>query len=239
MAVAWALGDCATGNAHSAQLAQLVAGDKPDAFLMLGDVYEGGSATEFAVNYEVAWGKLNPVCYPIPGNHDWGNYSTGYQPYFEKAGRPTTPNYRFELGGWAFWMLNSEDVPSAETYVSQSRTLLQNHKNIACWHRPRYCSGSHGDATDTDVLWQLLAPHCPIILGGHAHNAQHFKPDSTGCRQLVSGAGGRSLYAEIPGDTRLEWGESSGYAAVRLELDTKIGVRWVSEQGTVLYETTA
>lgn len=233
MKVIYAVGDAATGNSDSQALADYIASRKPDAFLYLGDMYESGTAAEFQANYKPAWGQLDSIVYPIPGNHDWGNYSTGYKPYFDSVNRPSASNYMVSLEDWTLWMLNSEDISAAQSFMAQAPIALE-RKNIACWHRPRYCSGSHGDATDTDPLWQLLAPHCPVILGGHAHNAQVFKPDQ-GCRQIVSGAGGRGLYAEVPDDPRLQWGEANGYAVCRLELADTVKVSFEDHTGKVLF----
>jgi hypothetical protein len=244
--VLWAVGDGATGGTDAAAVAAMIAADLPTAFCYLGDVYESGTAAEFAANYHPSWGQLDPVCFPCPGNHDWGNYATGYEPYFAAKSRPTSTPYAVTFGDWQVLVFNSE-VPShpgseqyrwAQAQLAPADLASNPRRRLAIWHRPRYCSGSHGDATDLDYLWQLVAPHCVAVLGGHAHNMQHFHPDATGCVQLVSGAGGRSLYAELPGDPRLEWGNAGGYGAVRLELDSVCKVRWVDEAGNALYGTT-
>jgi predicted phosphodiesterase len=237
MTVVYAVGDAATGTTDSQKLADMILRAQPDAFIYLGDVYEQGAAGEFAANYKPSWGQLDDRVWPIPGNHDWPNYATGYGPYFQTRIAGWT-YYEAVVGGWTFLMCNSEEAmdPSSPQYQYFATKAVTGRKNIACWHRPRYCSGSHGDATDTDPLWELLAPHCPLILGGHAHNVQVFKPDATGCRQVVSGAGGRSLYAEIPDDPRLEYGEASGYAVARLDLDdTSVTLSFVDESAITLW----
>lgn len=238
----WAVGDAATGGTDAAKVAAMIANDMPDAFPWLGDVYESGTANEFAVNYKPSWGAMDEVVRPCPGNHDWPNHATGYGPYFASRTAGNT-FYKFSLDGWDVFMFNSEELadPSSAQYKWFAGLTLDisHRRRIACWHRPRYCSGSHGDATDMDPLWQLVAPHCAVILGGHAHNMQHFKPDATGCVQLVSGAGGRSLYAEIPNDPRLEWGNASGYGAVRLLLtDSSCDISWFDETSKQLYSST-
>ncbi len=240
--IVYAVGDGATGTSDAVTLAATIAAAKPDAFFWLGDVYESGTVSEFTANYQPSWGALDSICYPIPGNHDFGNYATGYQPYFSKVTHLSLQNpwYSFTLGDWTVLACNSEspvDVNSDQYKWAQAEVQkIQGRKGITLWHRPRYCSGSHGDAQDLDPLWQLVAPHCAVVLGGHAHNMQHFKPDATGCVQLVSGAGGRSLYAELPNDPRLDWGKADGFGAVKLTLGDTLGVEWIDEHGISLYQ---
>jgi predicted phosphodiesterase len=243
MAILWAVGDGACGSSDALAVANMVAADRPDAFVYLGDVYESGTAAEFEANYRTGWGQLDPICFPIPGNHDFGNYAQGYKPYWDAAARPSEPYYAENLAGWRLLFLNSEEPmdPLSEQYKWAEQQLPgpAGRKTIAFWHRPRYCSGSHGDAADTDYLWQLLAPHCALVLSGHAHVMQHFRPDATGCVQVISGAGGRALYAEIPTDPRLEWCQASGFGAVRLALgDDSVDVRYVAETGRLIWQTT-
>lgn len=244
MTVVYAVGDAATGNSDSQELADLVRNSGHDAFLYLGDVYESGTAGEFAANYKPSWGALDATCYPIQGNHDAPNYSKGYKPYFDAVGRPSMPYYGFKLNDWTFFMCSSEQPmdPTSAQYQWLAAKLQANaspgRKNIACWHRPRYCSGSHGDAVDTDPLWQLVNKQCALVLSGHAHNAQVLKADTSGCLQVVSGAGGRGLYAEIPGDSRLVWGEASGYAVAELRLADDLGLSFLAEDGTEMWSMT-
>jgi hypothetical protein len=244
--VLYAAGDGATGGSDAATVAETIRNAKPDGFLYAGDVYESGTASEFAANYKPTYGLLDAICYPCPGNHDWGNYLSGYKPYFDAAGRPSDPWYAVAWGDWQLLVFNSESPsdPSslqyrwAQAQLQPSDLAVNARKRIAMWHRPRFCSGSHGDATDMDALYQLVAPHCCVLVSGHAHNLQHFHPDATGCQQIVTGAGGRGLYAELPNDPRLEWGEASGYGAVCLELGDTLGVTYVDETGTTLYTAT-
>jgi predicted phosphodiesterase len=250
MTTVWAVGDGASGGQDATLVANMIFASNPDIFIYLGDVYESGTANEFEHNYAPSWGQMDGICFPIKGNHDARNYSTGYQPYFSGKGRPADPWYVQEIAGWQFLFLDSESPAHGSSpqyeWAQQQVAMATDRKRVFCFHRPRYCNGSHGNATDLDDLYQLLAPHCIALLSGHAHNVQQFTPDQTGCVQFVSGAGGRALYAEVTqspaGNPSLQYGEASGYAALKLELDApapnQIAVSWVAESGSVLYQST-
>ena len=65
-------------------------------------------------------------------------------------------------------------------------------------------------------LWDALRGHATIVLSGHDHDLQRFRP-SGGLTQFVSGAGGRGLYP-LRDDRRLAFGNDSTYGALRLQL---------------------
>ena len=76
---------------------------------------------------------------------------------------------------------------------------------IATWHHPLFSTSTESGATRAvEPLWDLLyAARADIVLNGHSHNYQRWKPqdpDGTsdprrGIREFVVGTGGKSLYA--------------------------------------------
>jgi len=79
-ATLWAAGDGANGSAPSKAVAAMIARDRPDRFLYLGDVYPVGSADAFRTAYDPVYGRLAKRTAPTPGNHDWGLRAQGYFP---------------------------------------------------------------------------------------------------------------------------------------------------------------
>ena len=73
---------------------------------------------------------------------------------------------------------------------------------LAAWHRPRFSSGPHGDARETDPLWRALAEAgTDIVLSAHDHRYERFArlgADGTaagdGIRSFVVGTAGAPLY---------------------------------------------
>jgi hypothetical protein len=82
-------------------------------------------------------------------------------------------------------------------------------------------------------LWDALRGHATIVIGGHEHDMQRFRP-LDGITEFVSGAGGRVRYALEP-DSRLAFGDDSRFGALRLDLRPGIARHaFISASGQVL-----
>jgi hypothetical protein len=88
---------------------------------------------------------------------------------------------------------------------------------LAIWHRPRFSAGPHGDQPDLEPIWAALRGRAAVVLGGHDHDLQRMRPIG-GTVQLVSGAGGRALYAVDESDRRLAFSDDEHFGAYRLSL---------------------
>jgi hypothetical protein len=220
-AVVWAVGDGANGSAAGRAVEHEIAAGVVDRVLYLGDVYEDGTRSQFAHNYASTYGPLAPETAPTPGNHDWPNHATGYDPYWRRALHRRTPAwYAFHLAGWQVISLNSE-VPhgrgSPQERWLRARLRGPGTCRIAFWHRPRYSDGTHhGDQPDMAPLWDDLRGHATIALAGHEHDMQRFKPID-GITEFVSGAGGDGHYS-LRRSGRLAFGNDRDYGALRLAL---------------------
>jgi 3',5'-cyclic AMP phosphodiesterase CpdA len=235
----WAVGDGADGNPAAARVARLIARSKPDRLLYLGDVYEEGTAEEYARNYAPIYGGLGQRTAPTPGNHEWPNHTTGYDPYWERVyGRKIQHYYSFETGGWQILSLNSQmphDSGSAQVRWLRAATRSDHTCRLAFWHRPRFSAGEHhGDQVDVQPFWQALAGRAAIVLNGHEHDMQRFRPRD-GITEFVSGAGGRRLYAIDMTRKDLAFADDEQYGALRLELARgSAAYQFVSAGGRVL-----
>jgi acid phosphatase type 7 len=221
-AVVWAVGDGGTDSPEAARVARLIADSDPDRLIYLGDVYGRGTAEEFETNYEPTYGRLAALTAPTPGNHDAPLADQGYNPYWEDAwGAPTPAYYAFRVSGWQILSLNSEtdhEPGSPQLRWLHRRVATGGDCRIAFWHRPRFSAGlDHGDQSDVDPLWNALRGHARIVLNGHEHDMQRFRPRG-GITEFVSGAGGASLYPIDESDPRLRFSNDSQYGALRLEL---------------------
>ena len=92
----------------------LVEGLAPDAVAPLGDIqYEHGELANFNAVYEPTWGRFRAITHPAVGNHEYEgdperDDAPGYFSYFDAAaGEPSKGYYRWELGGWTVFALNS------------------------------------------------------------------------------------------------------------------------------------
>jgi hypothetical protein len=215
----WAVGD-GSGTSASRALAARIARARPDHVLYLGDVYERGTADEFRANFARVYGSLVRRMAPTPGNHDWPNHRTGYDPYWRSVtGAPTPPWYALTIGGWRVLSLNSE-TPADAAQLRWLRRQLASARGtctLAFWHRPRFSAGRHGDQVDVQPLWNAVRGRAPLVVSGHDHDLQRMRPIG-GTTQLVSGAGGRSHYGVDEGDPRLAFSDDRRDGALRLRL---------------------
>jgi hypothetical protein len=219
----WAVGDGADSGTADDALAAMIEQRSPNAFLYLGDVYEYGTASEFALAYASGYGRLKSITRPTPGNHEWGHRGEGYDPYWG-ASFASPHYYSFDLGGWHLISLNSEephDQGSAQfNWLRADLSKRSGNCTIAFWHRPRYSAGtSHGDERSLAPVWGLLAGRASIVLTGHDHNYQRLKPID-GITNWVVGSGGHGHTGVDAGDARLAAQNTTDYGALRLDLSS-------------------
>jgi hypothetical protein len=205
--------DSATGN--------LVRAIDPAVALTLGDnVYPDGAPARFSNCYDPAWGSFRSKTRPSPGNHDYETaHAAGYFGYFgRRAGPCCRGYYKFDIGRWRLYSLNSERNIAAQ--VKWLRHDLRAHPRrctVAYWHRPRFSDSTvHGDSTSVDPLWDVFAANGgDIVLAGHDHDYQRF-PRINGVRSFVVGTGGASHYNVSP--RRVAAYEESHFGVLRLTL---------------------
>ena len=237
----WAVGDGGVPTPHDDAVAARIESAGPfDRLLYLGDVYETGTADEFQRNYHPSFGRFKERTSPIPGNHEWENRATGYDPYWG-ARAPTTGGghwYSFGLGAWHVVALNTEeDLSAGSRQLAWLRRDLANHTGtctVAMFHKPRYSASlERGDNRGLEALWRELAGRAVIALSGHEHNYQRFAPER-GVVQLIAGTGGRHRY-ELTADPRLAFGTDDHFGALRLELTAgTASFAFVTSEGATL-----
>jgi calcineurin-like phosphoesterase family protein len=232
----WAVGDGDAGPA-SVGVANLIGAGGPDRVLYLGDVYEDGTAADFANNYAPTFGRFARITAPTPGNHEWPLHAVGYDAYWWSVlGRKIPVSYGFSIGGWRILSLNSE-APHGEG-SPQLRWLRSQVKRpgtcrLAYWHRPRYSGGGNGDQPDVDPLWKVLRKRATIVVNGHDHMMQRLKPKD-GITALIAGAGGHERN-NAWADSRLAFSNDTDYGALRLRLAPgSASYRFVASDGRTL-----
>ena len=236
-ALVWAVGDGDAGP-DAGKLVEVIRRSRPDRFLYLGDVYERGTAADFARRYAPTYGRLARLTAPTPGNHEWPRANDGYRPYWKRVmGKRVPSYYALEAGGWEILSMNSQvshGTGSAQMRWLRARLRRPGTCRLAFWHRPRFSAGrSHGDQPDVAPLWRALAGHARLILGAHDHDSQRFRRRD-GITQFVAGAGGRSLYP-LRRDRRLAFGDARRPAALRLSLRPGAArIAFVDSSGRVL-----
>jgi hypothetical protein len=239
--VVWAVGDGAAPGDIPKLVAARVAQDGPANVIYLGDVYETGTAEEFAKNFAGVYRGLVKEMWPTPGNHDWPKHEAGYDPFWrEQLGHPIPEYYERSAGGWQILSVNSENAKNpAQLKWLRQRAAGGGTCRIAFWHRPALDAGLHrADEPTVHGLWQAVRGRAAILLSGHDHNMQRFKP-LDGTVQYVSGAGGKGRYDVDESDRRLAWSDDKLSGALRISLvPGRADLEFISEDGTVLDHST-
>ena len=234
----WAVGDGAVPEMTDDALASRVAQGFIDRLLYLGDVYENGTAREYATNYATSWGRFKRITRPTPGNHEWDNRAEGYDAYWgSRAPRNGGGHYySFNVDGWHFVSLSSHDDSGPRS--AQAAWLTRDLKRypgtctIAFDHRPRYSAGGHGDAPDLEPLYSRLSGRSVALLSGHEHNYQRLHAQR-GITQFVVGSGGRELEPLDTSDPRLAAFDERRHGALELVLRRRrASYRFVRTDGT-------
>ena len=212
-----------TTACHQAKTADLVESLDPDAVAALGDnQYEHGELANFQAVYDPTWGSFKSITFPAIGNHEYEgdperDSDSGYFAYFgDAAGDPKEGYYRWSLGGWTIFVLNSGAIDytrtgggsampddcwpvscaagsTQETWLrSELESLADDACVLAYWHHPRFSSGYGGvtrDYPETGPIYSALYEHgAELVLNGHAHNYERFEPlDPTGAADSGSG----------------------------------------------------
>jgi hypothetical protein len=198
-------------SCHHGETAMLVEGLDPDAVAVLGDnQYEHGEFENFTSMYDPTWGNLRPITFPAIGNHEYEgdperDSAPGYFQYFgSSAGDVSKGYYRWSLGDWTIFVLNSGAIDYTRTGAgsalpddcwpvscaagSDQLTWLTGELDslpddacvLAYWHHPRFSSGYGGvnrDYPETGPMYEALYAHgAELLLNGHAHNYERFEP---------------------------------------------------------------
>jgi len=236
---------CATPQTQwsgAAATAQLVAThlerDPRAAVLLLGDnVYQRGSASEYANCYHPTWGRFKERTFPSPGNREYA--TPGAHGYFDYFGPAAGPGYySVQLGAWRVLSLNS-NLSGAEqaTQLAWLAAELNRHPSrctLAYWHHPLYSSGMHGSYSHMRAAWQLLQrAGAEMVLSGHDHTYERFAPQDAegrldrarGIRQFVVGTGGSYYTPFLWPLPHSEMRDNSRFGVLRLDL-LEQGYRW-------------
>jgi hypothetical protein len=229
-----AVGDIAVCGSNGDEVtAALLDSLRADTILTLGDnVYQNGTAGEFAVCYDPSWGRHKARTRPSPGNHDYNTSgAAGYYAYFgAPAGPPGRGYYSFDAGAWHLISLNS-NVPAGagSAQLAWLRADLAANRTacaLAYWHHPVTSSGPNGDYPHMGEIWDVLdSAGVDVILAAHDHSYERFAPqtstgvaDSDGIRQFVVGTGGAPLRPFVTIRANSEVRNSSSWGVLKMTL---------------------
>lgn len=230
-------GDEATAN--------LLDGIGGTVFTAGDNVYDSGTASEFANCYDPTWGRHKARTRPSAGNHDYNTANaTGYYGYFgTAAGDPAKGYYSYDLGSWHVVAINSNcstiggcgTGSAQETWLRQDLAASTKPCTVAYWHHPLFTSGAnHSNATAMRPIFQALYDFdAEVVVSGHNHNYERFAPQNPtggfdvaqGIREFVAGTGGRSHYGFGATQPNSEVRNGDTYGVLKLTLKAN-GYDW-------------
>jgi hypothetical protein len=189
--------------------AELAKSLDPELVLTLGDTqYPDSSLAQLRDSYDKTWGALLEKTRPTIGNHEYRTPGAkGYYTYF-KDRQPGPPgNYRFDVGGWMVFVLNSNcaqvSCAAQSAWLDREMMAYPAKCSVVTMHHPRYSSGSeHGNDRAVQPLWAVAAAHRnDVMLSGHDHDYERFtpmdtrgRPSADGMTSFVVGTGGKDLH---------------------------------------------
>jgi hypothetical protein len=236
----WAVGDGAAAGPDDEAVAARIQAEGIDRFLYLGDVYERGTAQEFATRYEGAFGRFKAFTSPTPGNHEWNSRAQGYDPYWGASVRQPDGGhwYSFDLAGWHFVSLSSMEAHGPGSpqlaWLGADLARYPGTCTIAFTHYPRFSAGPVYNDESLEPLFAALSGHAVALLGGHEHNYQRHLP-TRGITQFVVGTGGHSHNLVDTSDSRLAASNNDTFGALRLRLGLgRAGFEFVPVSGPAL-----
>jgi len=239
-----AAGDIADCGRTSDEATAAILDANPDAIVQtIGDnVYENGTAAEFASCYAPNWGRHKARTKPAAGNHEYNTpNATGYYGYFGAvAGKPTEGWYSYEANAsWHVVVLNSNCDAVGGCGVGSPQELwlrsdLAAHPSpctLAVWHHSRFASGL--TSSSTQALWQALWDYrADVVLTGHQHSYERLallgptgSLDANGIRSFVVGTGGAGLASSGSATTGSQVRNDNTFGVLKLTLRQQ-GYEW-------------
>jgi len=229
-----------------------MANEPVERFLALGDIqYENGALSAFNTSYHKWFAPYTGITRPVPGNHEYRTPgASGYYNYYSAKTYAAPPGYySFDIGNWHLVALNSNcaALGGCGSQTAQAVWLKNNLANtsnklctLAFWHHPRFNSGEHSGAANMTWAWNILdARNAEVILNGHEHSYQRFRPlnrygnvNADGIVQFVSGAGGKNHYSGGATSQKSAFRNTTDFGMLLLSLgDSYLDYEWVTEFG--------
>jgi len=260
-----ATGDGPSNETVSNAVANRIAAVDPPLFLFLGDIYETGTFAENLNHYGVSnidhpgqgtlWGAVADTTQPTLGNHEKVNIPA-WMDYWH--GHPVYTSWTW--GGVLFLNLNSsQNMTATKPEYQFAKSVLTDPNAPACvvamYHEPAVTSNTTIASNESD-MWKLLADNgVDLVLNGHQHNMQQYKPldrnftaGTAGAHmvQLIAGSGGHGLtgVTNVPPGARIAWSKGKTAGLLDLTLNgarngnaaTSIGWQWQDVSGTDLHD---
>jgi len=195
------LGDSGEGGSDQHALLRQMQTLRHDLMLHTGDIaYDSGTLADFESKFFDVYSSMlwSSPMFPTSGNHDYETAdAAAYRQVFalpENGGAEGLERwYSFDWGDVHFVALDTERIGDAQArWLAADLVANQLPWTVVYGHRPPHSTGEHGD---TVAFKQFFVPiieehHVDLVLAGHDHNYERFRPQN-GVTYVVTGGGGR------------------------------------------------
>lgn len=237
------VGDLGSGNEDEGAVVRGIQAWAPEFVVAPGDiVYNSGAYEEFGPRFFVPYAPLlgSVPFYPALGNHDVRTEDGA--PYLAAFALPSEPGgerwYTFRHGPAQFWCLDSTRSlrPGSPQYdwLARDGAASTARWKIAFFHHPPFSSGLHGPngPIQRDLAPLLARLGFDLVLSGHEHHYERFRPQG-GVTYVVTGGGGGMLYRAAGGPSTAAVRNEHHFVGVTIAGDT-LALRAIGERGRVL-----
>ena len=216
----------------------------PGTVYTLGDnVYDSGTAAEFANCYNPSWGRHKARTKPSVGNHEYLTAgASGYYDYFgAAAGDPSKGYYSYDLGAWHIISLNSmcENVGGCGasspmvTWLKGDLAANPSSCTLAYCHHPVFCFwvGARQRPQDDTELGRSVCGRRRCGLEWPRPRLRALRPSDIergsgpcrGIREFVVGTGGKSHLPSAP-SAQQRGRNADTYGVLKLTLHPQLRV---------------
>ncbi|MBT8488257.1 MAG: PKD domain-containing protein, partial [Gemmatimonadetes bacterium] len=210
------------------------------------NVYEDGTAQEYADCYDPTWGRFLDRTWAVLGNHEYqvGDATASYDYFGSRVGPRGQGYYSLDVGDWHIVMLNTGDenfVPygagsAQEQWLRADLAATTKACIMGVFHHARFYSPDVGEVESykedqrPEALWNALEDAgASLVVAGHRHRYERWAPvdrnanidHTAGIRQIVAGTGGKSMSGLpllSPAPQAESVGVDNGYGVVKLTL---------------------
>ena len=197
-----ALGDSGGGGSDQRALLQQIETVSFDFIIHAGDIaYDNGTLWEFESKFFRVYAPLlasRPI-FPASGNHEYGTYDAlPFRQVFvlpENGGADGVERwYSYDWGDVHFVVLDTERTGAAQAaWLEADLAANKLPWTIVYGHKPPYSSAGRNDGPFQQWFTPILEAHgVPLVLNGHDHHYERFKPVN-GVTYVITGGGGRGV----------------------------------------------
>jgi predicted phosphodiesterase len=234
-----AYGDNRTDAEAHRKVAARFAAHGPAFIIHTGDMVTDGSYPEWEPQF---FAPLREVLRGVPLWPALGNHDGDYRKFFAVPPGGQSLWYSFDYGDAHFVSLDTmSNKPDMLGWCERDLAGSRARWKIVFYHLPSYDVGSHGTRWGLKNYLPAFRKHgVDLVLGGHTHSYQRFKPmftkgenEAHPITHVITAGGGAPLHAVAPDSFLAASAESHHYLVVTVDAE-RLAAKAFSPEGREL-----